>query len=192
MEDQSFRLGDHGRYAMKSSVTEYVRFRVDDPLRFQSLQNVFTAIKAELDAPEDDVDDDEPDEYIDHDLDRIRALIPLDVQSNFFWPSADELAKERIGLSESVAIYPHGALLGVRWSLIRLLDLIFGCCEFELNRCEMVNDSTAEMHVITWSHPYGGLNALMGLIEGFGFDILGVYDCGRYESREELERNMRS
>ena len=70
---------------------------------------------------------------------------------------------------------------GERWSLTRILDLI-DAGEYALDRCELVDETIGELHVETWSYPYGGLNGLIALIEGFGFNVVGVDECGEYEA----------
>ncbi|MHC4876575.1 MAG: hypothetical protein ACYTGL_08755 [Planctomycetota bacterium] len=173
-------------------MTQFIRFRVEDAGRFVALRDVFTEIKSvkNLDSP---LETEEPDDDVDFEYnpDRIRDLMPQGVQANFIWPSVDESESHRLPLDKPVAISLPGSLLGVKWSFPRLLDVI-DMCEYSLQTCAMVDDTTAEMHVETWGYPYGGLNGLMGLIEGFGFYILGADECGQYESREELERNLRS
>jgi len=164
-------------------MTQFVRFTVDDDVRFAALQRVFDEIKAvkNLDfAPEPEHPDDNAPE-VDYDLDAIRRLMPSDVQANFVWPTKSEISAHQLPDERPVAISPPGSLLGAEWSLVRILDLI-DCCEYSLDRCTLTDKRTAEMHVITWSYPYGGLNALMALVECFGFKVIGANECGEYES----------
>ena len=164
-------------------MTQFVRFTVDDKSRFSSLQSVFDEIKAikNLDFPTEDQPYGEDDLDVDYDLNAIRSLMPADVQSNFVWPSGNEIADHQLPKELPIAISPPGTFLGTEWSLVRILDLI-DCCEYSLDRCLMTSATTAEMHVVAWSYPYGGLNALMALIEGFGFKVVGANECGAYES----------
>lgn len=172
-------------------MTQFVRFQVDNGARFGALQRVFAEIKAvkNLDFPIEPRETDAQVEDADYDVDRIRDLMPPDVQCNFRWPSADESNDHCSPPDKPIAISPPGALLSSEWSVVRILELI-DSCEYSLDHCDMVGDSVAELHVLTWSYPYGGLSALMALVEGFGFHVLGVDECGKYESREELERNL--
>ena len=48
--------------------------------------------------------------------------------------------------------------------------------------CERVSDSLGELRVDPHGYPYGGLNGLIALAEGFGFKVVGVNECGVYES----------
>lgn len=162
-------------------MTQFVRFRVDSLSRFESLQRVFAEIKAvkNLDfAEETDASDQQDVEY---DIERMREMLPDDVRSNFVWPDMNELADHNLDSSRPIRISPPGALRGAEWSLVHILDLI-DTCEYSLDRCDLVDDQTGELHVETWAYPYGGLNALIALIEGFGFNVVGVNECGKYEA----------
>lgn len=182
-----FGVGPPPQTKRDSSPTKYVRFRVDDAPRFDSLQRVFAEIKKikNLDYTEETSEADASNADYDHEL--IRDSMPADVQCNFIWPSAAELADHKLDSTRPIKIAAPGSLLGEQWSLVRILELI-DTCEYSLDRCELIDHNTGESHVYTYSYPYGGLNALMALIEGFGFEILGVNECGKYETRDELER----
>ena len=61
--------------------------------------------------------------------------------------------------------------------------------EYDLLSCEMVGGGVAEMHIKPHAYPYGGVGPLIALAEAFGFNVLGVNECGKYESRRELLNN---
>lgn len=166
-------------------MTQFVRFTVDDAARFAALQAVFDEIKSvkNRDFPDESRGSDEQNDDVDYDVDRIRALIPIDVQSNFVWPSNDDIENHRIPSDKPIAISPPGTFRGETWSLVRILDLI-DVSEYTLDDCRIAGEMFGELHVMTWSYPYGGLNALIALIEGFGFHVLGVNECGEYEPLE--------
>jgi len=42
------------------------------------------------------------------------------------------------------------------------------------------------LRINTFSYPYGGVGALIALAEAFGFEVLGVNECGRFEGHAEL------
>lgn len=185
-------------------MSQFVRFKVDDLIAFQAFQRVFDVIKQIKNLDWENAGDDESGEwdYVlaensgpfdstvepEYDLDKIRNLIPVTIRSNFIWPSAEEIQRHKVDQTRPLAISRPGMFFGKQWSLVRVLDLI-DSCEYTLDRCEMVADGTAELHIETRSYPYGGLNALIALVEGFGFYVVGVNECGRYESRDELEQN---
>lgn len=58
--------------------------------------------------------------------------------------------------------------------------------EYDLLGCEMIQDGVAEMRIDPYAYPYGGLGPFIALAEAFGFEVLGVKESGRYESRDEL------
>lgn len=161
-------------------MTQFVRFQVDDETRFEALRNVFAEIKAvkNLDFSDEAHESDQQD--VDYDIDRMRELMPDEVQRNFVWPNANELADHKLDPTQPIRISPPGSLGGAEWSLVRILDLI-DTCEFSLDRCDLVDDRTGELHVQTWAYPYGGLNALIAFVEGFGFNVVGVNECGKYQ-----------
>jgi hypothetical protein len=184
---QLLGVGTPTEIVRDSSPTQYVRFRVDDASRFDSLRRVFAEIKRikNLDYSAEPSEADASNADYDHEL--IRDSMPADVQSNFNWPSPAELNDHKLDPTRPIKIAAPGALLGEKWSLVRILELI-DTCEYSLDRCELIDENTGELHVYTYAYPYGGLNALMALIEGFRFEILGVNECGKFESRDELER----
>jgi hypothetical protein len=50
----------------------------------------------------------------------------------------------------------------------------------------MIDESHAEMQIDPSSYPYGGVGPFIALAEAFGFTVIGVNECGRYEPRDEL------
>ena len=91
-------------------------------------------------------------------------MIPEDLRSNFIWTPSEQLEENQVDPTRPIAISAPGTFLGTKWSLVRILDLI-DSCEYSLDRCEMVDSNVAELHVVAWSYPYGGLNALIALVE---------------------------
>ena len=159
---------------------QFVRFSVDDVTHFEALRSVFTKIKSvkNLDYEIDpNIVDSAETSY---DIDAMRQLMPAPVQSNFDWPASSEIAEHKLDLNKPIRLSAPGALRGARWSLVRILDLI-DTCEYSLDRCELIDRKIGELHVETHAYPYGGLNALIALVEGFGFNVVGVNECGVYE-----------
>lgn len=161
-------------------MTQFVRFRVDSLSRFESLQHVFAEIKAVKNLDFTEESDASNQQDVEYNIDRMRDLLPEDVRSNFVWPDMNDLAEHKVDSSRPIKFSPPGALRGAEWSLVRILDLI-DTCEYSLDRCDLVDDQTGELHVETWAYAYGGLNALIALVEGFGFTVVGVDECGKYE-----------
>jgi hypothetical protein len=59
-------------------------------------------------------------------------------------------------------------------------------CDYDLLGCELVRAGVAETRIDPHGYPYGGIAALIGLAEAFGFTVLGVNEHGKYESRAKL------
>src|SRR4051794_6485468 len=72
-----------------------------------------------------------------------------------------------------------------RWDFYRVFESIEEG-EYGLLGCERVSDTVGELRIDTYSYPYGGVGALIALAEAFRFEVLGVNECGKYESRTEL------
>ncbi len=160
---------------------QFVRFLADDEVRFTALQRTFDAVKSikNLDYA-DYVADDSP---RDHDIDELKAMMPPEFVGSFDWPVSGAVDDHRLDPIRPVAISPPGTYLGERWSFVRILERI-DMSEYSLVSCERTAPGTAELRVEAHSYPYGGLNSLIALVEGFGFKVIGVNECGRYEPLE--------
>jgi hypothetical protein len=47
-------------------------------------------------------------------------------------------------------------------------------------------EGTAELRIDPEAYPYGGIGALVALVEAHGMYVLGVNEYGRYQPRSEL------
>jgi hypothetical protein len=157
---------------------QFVRFLVDDETRFAALQRVFDAIKVVKNL--DFANDVTADSASDHNIDQLKGMMPANVVSNFDWPSAGPVGDHRLEPTLPIAISPPGTFIGARWSFVRILELI-DLGEYSLVSCQRTMLDTAELRIEAYSYPYGGLNSLIALVEGFGFKVVGVNECGRYE-----------
>ena len=152
-----------------------VRFSVSNQERFTILRSLFAEVKREKNAH----DFRDPARWFD--------LVPGELRGNFEWPS-DEERQAWLAIRDATPIrvdHPSEQL-GGRWVFHRIFEALEEG-EYSLVSCELVDDNIAEMQIDTWSYPYGGLGPMIALVEGFGFHILGVNECGRYESRAELK-----
>jgi hypothetical protein len=76
--------------------------------------------------------------------------------------------------------------LGARWDFYRVFES-FEEGDYVVLGCERVGGATGELRINPcFGYPYGGVGPLIALSEGFGFEVLGVNECGRFESRGEL------
>jgi hypothetical protein len=114
------------------------------------------------------------------------ALYPDEIKPNFHWPTDQERQEwqERRPYTP-IAISPPQHQLSQRWNFYRIFEA-FEDGEYDLLSCEMTAPDVAEMRIETWAYPYGGLGCMIAMAEAFGFEVLGVNECGRYEGREEL------
>src|SRR5262249_36864085 len=114
------------------------------------------------------------------------ALVPDAVKAQFDWPTPDERSRWlNVRASTPIAVPNPNQQLGARWDFYSVFESIEDC-EYAVLGCERVADSAGELRIDTFSYPYGGVGALIALAEAFGFDVLGVNECGRFESRDEL------
>jgi len=151
-----------------------VQFRINDNLRFEQLAALWAEIKREKDA--DTARD--PSEWV--------ALVPDPVKAHFEWPTSEERSRWlSVRPFTPNAIPNPNQQLGARWDFYRVFESIEEG-EYGLLGCDRVSDTVGELRIDTYSYPYGGVGPLIALAEAFGFVILGVNECGRFESREEL------
>ena len=73
----------------------------------------------------------------------------------------------------------------MKWDFNRVFEAIEEG-EYSVLGCELTEEMIAEMAIEPSAYPYGGVGPLIALVEAFGFVVLGVNECGKYESREEL------
>lgn len=145
---------------------QFVRFRVNNPERFAALQTLFNEVKKDKDAEE--------------------FREPEDVKPNFSWPTQTQRQDwlERRPYTP-IAVCPPQYQFSQRWDFYRVFEA-FEDGEYSLLTCDMTGKDTAEMRIDTWAYPYGGVGCMIALAEAFEFEVLGVNECGIYESREEL------
>jgi hypothetical protein len=151
-----------------------VRFRVNDSRRFAALQSLYAEIKRDKDA--DWFRD--PAEW--------EPLVPDDVKARFLWPSPEQ-REQWLSAREStpIAIPSPAQQLRAKWDFYRVFESIEEG-EYDVLGCEMVGEDVAQMCIDPHAYPYGGLGPLIALAEAFGFTVMGVNECGKYESNREL------
>lgn len=151
-----------------------IRFSVNDATRFASLRTLFAEIKRDKDANQFR----DPSEWV--------RLVPDEIKGRFSWPTPED--RERwlaVRDSTPILVPDPSQQIGDQWDFFRVFEAIEES-EYALLNCEKIGPGVAEMHISTFSYPYGGVGPLIALAEAFGFTILGVNECGKYESRAEL------
>ncbi len=150
-------------------MSEFVRFRYHDRALLNALARVFDAIKAVKNNPGAGND---------YDLAGLRAMLPEDVSRNFDWP---ERIEPQFDPSRPVVVARPGTYIGHRWNFGAVTELI-EMGDYKLRECVAVDDKHAELRIQTFGYPYGGLNHFIALVEGFGFQVVGFNECGKYEA----------
>jgi hypothetical protein len=151
-----------------------VQFRINDDRRFNELAALYAQVKRDKDSGSFRA----PSEWL--------ALVPDAVKARFDWPTSEERARWlSVRASTPIAIPNPNQQIGARWDFYRVFESIEEC-EYALSGCERVADSVGELRIDTFSYPYGGVGALIALAEAFGFEVLGVNECGQFESSAEL------
>lgn len=149
-----------------------VRFAVNDIQRFASLRSLFLEVKRAKNAE----DFRDPQTWV--------SLVPDDVKACFVWPSSEERAHWlAVRDSTPIAVPPLSEQIDSKWNFFSVFEA-FDDGEYDLLDCAMVGDRVAEMRIDPHAYPYGGVGPFIALVEAFGFKVLGVNECGEYESRD--------
>ncbi len=145
-------------------MSEYIEFEINDPARFQMLQEAFQKIKTDKDR----------NSFEDENV----YLRFFDEKAKYYFGWYSE--KENKEWSEKWFSTP----LENRWTNPNLeRKWIFGSMiemfkdgEYELLSCEKVSDKIGRLCYKPFSFPYGGTGCMKALIESFGFEIVEVSD----------------
>jgi hypothetical protein len=151
-----------------------VQFRINDDRRFGELCSLYAEVKRDKDAGTFR----DPREWV--------ALVPDAIKSRFGWPTADERARWlSVRDSTPIAISNPDQQFGARWDFYRVFES-FENGDYAVLGCQRTAETVGELQIDPYGYPYGGVGPLIALAEAFGFEVLGVNECGRFESRAEL------
>ncbi len=151
-----------------------IRFRITEASRFRQFCSLFSEIKKDKDAEDFRA------------LENWFNLVPNDVKNAFVLLTSEERLQWRSeGLEKPVRVNSSAEQIGSTWVFDRVFESIEEC-GYSLLCCQKVDTDIAEIHIDPHGYPYGGVGALIALVEAFGFFVLGVNECGEYESREQL------
>ena len=157
-----------------------IRFVVNDSERFEQLRSLFAELKQ----------DKETGEF--RDPNAWAQLVPDGVKAGFHWPTEEERRRWlAVRDSTPIAISHPAQQIGTAWNFYSVFEAVEDG-EYDLVGCEIVGDRVAEMRIDPHSYPYGGVGPFIALAEAFGFGVLGVNECGKYESREQLSKDVES
>jgi hypothetical protein len=151
-----------------------VQFGVDSLQRFEALRLLYAEVRRDKDAGVFR----DPAEWV--------RLVPDEVKARFSWPTPDERARW-LGIRGSavIAIPDPSQQLGTKWDFYRVFEAIEES-EYDVLDCVLAEPGVGELRINPRAYPYGGVGPLIALAEGYGFTVLGVNECGEYESREQL------
>jgi hypothetical protein len=151
-----------------------VRFAVDDPRRYEALRSLYAEVKRDKDAGQF------------RDSAEWVRLVPDEAKARFVWSTPEERA-HWLGIRNSVviAIPDPGQQLGAEWDFYRVFEAIEES-EYDVLDCVLAEPGVGELRINPHAYPYGGVGPLIALAEGYGFTVLGVNECGKYQSRKEL------
>jgi hypothetical protein len=112
--------------------------------------------------------------------------VPDEVKARFSWPTSEERLRWLAARpTATIAVANPSQQIGATGDFYRVFESIEES-EYDLVECRLVGDGVAEMHINPHAYPYGGVGPLIALAEAFGYEVLGVNECGRYEDRSEL------
>lgn len=151
-----------------------VRFAVTDLQRFDALCSLYAEVKRDKDAGHFR----DPAEWV--------RLIPNEVKARFSWPTPEERS-HWLDIRDSVviAIPDPSQQLGAEWDFYRVFEAIEES-EYDVLGCELVDPGVGELRINPHAYPYGGVGPQIALAEAFGFTVMGVNECGKYEPRQKL------
>jgi adenylate kinase family enzyme len=151
-----------------------VRFAFHDAARFQALRALFAELKKDKDVQEFR----DPGEW--------KAFFPPEVLASFDWPSDEERAEWlRVRHSTTILIDLPEEQIGTRWNFYSVFESVQRA-EYLLLDLVVTELGVAELRIEPEAYPYGGLGPFIALVEAFGFEILGVNEYGRFQTRNEL------
>ena len=151
-----------------------VQFSVGDVRRFEELRSLYSEIQHDKQAGEFR----DPAEW--------RRRVPDDIKSRFSWPTVGERERWLARRPSTIIAVPEPSRqIGTRWDFYRGFEAIDEG-DYDVLGCELVNEGVAEMRINPHAYPYGGVGPLIALAEAFGFTVLGLNECGQFESRSEL------
>ena len=151
-----------------------VQFAFRDAVRLEVLRALFAELKRDKEIEEFR----DPEEW--------KALLPLEVLATLD-RSADEQGAARLAIRSSTP-----ATVGVPeeqgggpWDFSSVFaSLETG--EYLLLDVVTTGPGVAELRIEPLAYPYGGLGPFIGLVEAFGFEVLGINRYGRFQPRAEL------
>lgn len=157
-------------------MSEYVEFSVDSEARLQTLRAVLAVLQSEK-RGETHTSTAE-----------LEALFGSDAMEHFDRPGAAARERRREDLKTKPVIeLATSDAPRARWDFD---SLIHGIMEgdYDLIGCDRTGDNRAQLKFFANGYPYGGVGALVALLESFGFNVTGIEDGTGYVAVSRGER----
>jgi len=152
-----------------------VRFTVTDNQRFEALCSLFAEVKRDKDAGRF------------RDQTEWVRFVPDEIKGQFVWLTQAERERWLSVRDSTIICIPNPSQqLGSEWNFFAVFEAIQDG-DYEIVECVPAGNGIGEMRINPDGYPYGGVGPYIALAEAFGFTVLGVNECGKYESREELQ-----
>ena len=142
---------------------EYVKFRVTNPKRFDMLKQVFDKLKTDKEQGAIESED------------RYLSFFDEEAQGYFWWHENEEhedCVKRRIAhpvtwtLPDEYGCWIFGSMIGA-----------FSDGEYLFVDCKLLHESIGILEIDAWAYPYGGIGAIIALVECFGHKVIETWDC---------------
>lgn len=143
---------------------EYVKFTINDHVKFRKLVAIFEQLKADKDQGEIGNED----QYL--------PFFDNQERSYFWWPSDEEIKdwKEQWDSAPSATRTSDPKLK--RPLLFDAMISAFADGEYELINCRSDDGTIGLLEFKSMAYPYGGTGCMQALIECFGFSVVEVFD----------------
>jgi hypothetical protein len=156
-------LDDH-QFSRARIMSEYVEFVVHSQERLRQLQRVVV----ELQRVKTTAAKGPPCEF--------QPLFDEEALSHFVRHTPDQWAQRLHDLgTRPVVLTPTDQAVGQRWDFDSMVHAIMDS-EYELLGCEPSLGGRARLSFRALAYPYGGVGALVALVEAFGFTVAGIED----------------
>ena len=150
-----------------------VHFQVDHPELFDSLENSVSHLKRLQESGEQ------------CDVTLWQTILPPSAfQKLVIHTEADRSAGHDLRANNIVMVTSPQEAMGSSWDIGEIQDAV-EAGDYEVVGVERKPDGTAELQINPFGYPYGGLGAFIALLEAYGMTVLGVNECGNYESFDE-------
>jgi hypothetical protein len=149
-------------------MAEFVEFSVHSRERLRDLERIVVELRREKGSDRR------------RRVEELEALFDAEASSRLLWPTGPERARRRHDLATRPVIeIPTDQTVGLRWDLDSLVHAVMEG-EYELLGCEPAAAGKARLEFRALAYPYGGVGALVALVEAFGFTVTGIDDGTGY------------